>query len=152
MPSSSHPMFLTLIYLSLLFLSLTFSSILPPSLPLSTSLLIFLTLLLFLNPHSFFLLSPSPPAGSDYSSLMNYQFTMTQGQIFALISIPIINDTDLEPMESSLASLSLVSHNTTRITVAPNEASITIEDDDRDREFQGESYMYVRIKVTRCYF
>lgn len=84
--------------------------------------------LFFLNPLLlFFLHSSSPLAGSDYSPLIDYEFTMTQGQTFALISIPIISDDAIELRESFLASLSLVSP--LQITVAPDVASITIEDD-----------------------
>ena len=64
------------------------------------------------------------------------------------ISVPIINNDAFELMESFSASLSLVSPVTSRITVAPDEASITIEDD--DSEFHGG--FCVTIKVTKCYF
>ena len=79
--------------------------------------------------------SPSPPAGSDYNALMNFVFIMTQGQTSATIPVPIINDDAFELTESFSAALSLISPITPRITVAPNEAGITIEDD--DSEFHG---------------
>ena len=60
---------------------------------------------------------------------------MTQGQIFATIPVLIINDDAFELTELFSAALSLVSPLTPRITVAPHEASIIIEDD--DSEFHG---------------
>ena len=60
---------------------------------------------------------------------------MNPGDTFALISIPIIDDDAFELTESFSASLSLVSPITPRITVSPDEASVTIEDD--DSEFRG---------------
>ena len=60
---------------------------------------------------------------------------MTPGQTYANVSVTIINDDAFELTESFSASLSLVSPNTSRITIAPDEASITIEDD--DSEFHG---------------
>ena len=72
---------------------------------------------------------------------------MTQGQTFANISIPIIDDDAFELTESFLASLSLISPLTSQIIVAPDEASITIED--HDSECCGR--FYVVIKETKCY-
>ena len=71
---------------------------------------------------------------------MNFEFTMTKGQTYANISVPIINDDAFELTESFSASLSLVSPVTSRITIAPDEASITIEDD--DSEFHGGFCVY----------
>ena len=55
---------------------------------------------------------------------------MTQGQTFANISIPIINDDAFELTESFSASLSVISPITPRITVDQDIANITIEDHD----------------------
>ena len=66
---------------------------------------------------------------------------MTPGDTFALISIPIIDDDAFELTESFSASLSLVSPITPRITVSPDEASVTIEDD--DSEFCGGFFVMI---------
>ena len=66
---------------------------------------------------------------------------MTPGDTFALISIPIIDDDAFELTESFSASLSLVSPITPRITVSPDEASVTIEDD--DSEFRGGFFIMI---------
>ena len=73
---------------------------------------------------------------------------MTPSQTYANVSIPIINDDAFELTESFSASLSLVSPVTSRITIAPDEASITIEDD--DSEFHGG--FCVMTRVTKCYY
>ena len=73
---------------------------------------------------------------------MDFKFTMTQGQTFAIISIPIINDDAFELTELFSASLSLISPLTSRITVDPDEANITIEDD--DSEFHGGFYVMIK--------
>ena len=66
---------------------------------------------------------------------MDFEFTITPGKTIAFISIPIISDDAFEQTESFLASLSVISPITSRITVFPDEASVTIEDD--DSEFHG---------------
>ena len=123
---------------------LPFPSTLPPSLFLSAHFPPLSSFSSIPTPSSFFSSFPSPPAGSDYSSLMDFEFTMIPGQTFALISIPMINDDAIELTELVTANLSLISPITTRITVDPDEASVTIEDN--DSEFCGG--FYVMLSVT----
>ena len=79
---------------------------------------------------------------------MNFEFTITEGQTSATIPVPIINDGAFELTESFSAALSLVSPLTPRITIAEDEASITIEDD--DSEFHER--FCVMTRVTKCYY
>ena len=55
---------------------------------------------------------------------------MTKGRNVFFIFVPIIIDDAFEVTESFLASLSLVSPLTTRITVDSDEATVIIDDDD----------------------
>ena len=75
---------------------------------------------------------PSPPAGVDYEPLIDFQFTMSRDQTSAQIPVTLINDTAFELRELFLASLSPVSPLSSRITIAPDAANVTIDDDDSE--------------------
>lgn len=74
--------------------------------------------------------------GVDYSSVTQ-SLTFTVDSITGDVFVPISEDLVSEPLENFFADISLVT-STDRVTIAPDEATVTIVDDD------GE-YSYINI-------
>ena len=93
--------------------------------------------------HSIFPLSPSSlplpffyfsssPVTQDYGALPTTILTFDSSTTQYTVPVTIANDDRAEPTETFTGSLNLISPVSNRITVSPDQTTVSIEDNDRE--------------------
>ena len=79
-----------------------------------------------------FLHFSSSPVTEDYGALPTTILTFDSSTIQYTVPVDIVNDDRAEPTETFTGSLNLISPVSNRITVSPDQTTVSIEDDDRE--------------------
>ncbi|MCJ8289320.1 MAG: gliding motility-associated C-terminal domain-containing protein [Crocinitomicaceae bacterium] len=72
--------------------------------------------------------TPSPSIAADYTNVSSFNFTIPDGSNSVTVSIVVIDDGDIEPLETVIANISGLSHGVADAT--NNNTTVTIIDDD----------------------
>ena len=83
--------------------------------------------------HTNYVLPTIPVAGSDYTGIVRRTVTFRAGETTATVQVPILEDDDLEGLESFVANLSVPDSAGSRgVRAGPRDsATVNIEDNDR---------------------